>query len=449
MQIERILVVEDDEENSQLLVQLLTEAGFVCKAAVSLASARLALASDGFDLVLSDIHLADGTGLDLLEEISKAKAPPSVVMMSGQATLETAIQAMRLGASDYLLKPISASQLEVALKRLETLKRLTAENAYLRQAEAVPSKMIGRSKAIQDVLRLIQQVAPTSATVLIEGESGTGKEVTARAIVAASPRAHAPFVAINCAALPENLIESELFGHERGAFTGALTKRAGRFELAEGGTLLLDEISEMPLHLQAKLLRVLQEHEVERVGGSRPFKVDVRVLAATNRDLKRLIQEGKFREDLFYRLNVVTIRLCPLRERREDIPLLIAEFLKSASKRHGKKHFVIPETAMTHLVAIRWPGNIRELQNAVERAVILSEDNRSLSLESFGIAPNTILEVSPDGESTDLSLEFVERRAIEAAMAKTGGNRTQACKILGISQPTLRAKLSAHLIAPL
>ncbi len=447
MHIERILVLEDSPEVANLVTEVLLHLHYTVRNASTIQEARSILQSSTIDLVLADVRLPDGDGIEFLREIQAEKDPPMFIMMSGYGTIETATESMRLGALDFLVKPFRPEQLEVALKRSENWKRLAAENTYWRSqaSEHRPQwSLIGKSAAMLEVQRLIRQIGPTNATVLISGESGTGKEVVARSLFEESPRFNRPFIKLNCAAIPENLIESELFGHEKGAFTGAVNKRLGRFELADGGTLLLDEISDLPLLLQVKLLRVLQEREFERVGGSQTLSVDVRILAATNRDLKAAVTKGKFREDLFYRLNVVPIHLPPLRQRPEDVPLLLAHYLKHFAIRHGKPEPVVAPEALEAIQNAPWPGNIRELQNATERAVILAEPGKALTHMDFGLVEQqNSIQKSWTAES-ELSIDLMERRTIKAALERTQGNKTRAAKLLGISIRALQYKLQAY-----
>lgn len=444
MHIEQILVLEDNKEILQSIKEVLLKLGYMCDSAENLHQAREILQTKDYDLVLADIHLPDGTGIDLLKEHHSIKEFPLFIMMSENATVESAIEAMRLGAANHLIKPFHADQLEIAIKQLEALKRLTTEANYFRnRSKELPDlPLVGKGSVMQDLRRLIQQVGATDAVVLIQGESGTGKELVARSLVAASPRSNKPYIKLNCAAIPENLIESELFGHEKGAFTGAAFKRIGRFETADGGTLMLDEISEIPLPLQAKLLRVMQEREFERVGGNRPIHVDVRILATTNRDLNTAVKEGNFREDLFYRLNVVPIHVPPLRDREGDIDLVLDHFLEYFAKHHSK---AIPQISSEAREAIRhapWPGNVRELQNSVERAVILASPTHRLQAADFGLVSQIPISPIDLMAQEDYSLQNMEKLLIERALKKTKDNITQAAKLLGISLRTLHYKLS-------
>jgi DNA-binding NtrC family response regulator len=363
---------------------------------------------------------------------------------------------MKNGAFDYLIKPFSTDQIEFTIRKAQEFNQLLKVNTLLSQeSDDGESELIGRSPAMENLRSLIRKVARTQATVLIQGESGTGKELVARAFYRESPRANAPFIKVNCAAIPENLIESEFFGHERGAFTGALTKREGRFELAHGGTILLDEISEISPAVQAKLLRVLQERELERVGGNRTIKVDVRVIATTNRDLAQSVEKKEFRQDLFFRLNVVPVFVAPLRERREDIQVLASEFMRRLSRKHGVHIKGFTDTAMQVLTNHSWPGNVRELQNVVERAVIMCNDNGILEPEHLGltVSPITGAAISagslatPGGAGSNgefPTLAELEKHHIFAALDRCKGNRTHAAKMLDVSIRTLRNKLHEY-----
>ncbi|MDD2707710.1 MAG: sigma-54 dependent transcriptional regulator [Verrucomicrobiae bacterium] len=443
MHIERVLIVEDNEEAAGFAGDVLRDLGCKTETVQTLKKAREMLVAGQYDLVLLDVRLPDGDGIELLREFGGGGVTATFMVTSGDAAVEVAVNAMRLGAVDYLIKPFTPDQLEIAVKRADSWDRLREENAYLRgDAEDAP-EMIGASPAMQQVRHLIRQVCSTQATVLIYGESGTGKELVAKAIQAASPRRQQPYIRLNCAAIPANLMESELFGHEKGAFTGAVCKRHGRFEMADGGTLLLDEISEIPLALQAKLLRVLQEREFERVGGSHTVKVDVRVLATTNRQLKEAVNQGTFREDLFYRLNVVPIHVPPLRERSGDIDLLVDFFLRLFAARHGKPVPALAKETRVSLQNALWPGNVRELQNSVERAVILAAPGRELTAGDFGLTDQSA-QAKPAGVDAgeDLSLDQMEKVFIEKALKRTGGNVTQAARLLGISVRALHYKLA-------
>ncbi|SPE62321.1 Transcriptional regulatory protein FlbD (fragment) [Verrucomicrobia bacterium] len=370
---------------------------------------------------------------------------------------------MRNGAFDYLIKPFSLNQIDVLLKKADEFTHLLRVNQFLSKDGGEDTRqLLGRSEAMEEVRRLVRQVARTQATVLIQGESGTGKELVARALHFESPRASAPLIRVNCAAVPENLIESEFFGHEKGAFTGALNKREGRFELAHGGTILLDEISEVSTAVQAKLLRVLQEREFERVGGSRTIKVDVRVLATTNRRLEQNVERKEFREDLFFRLNVVPIHLPPLREHREDILFLAEKFLVLAARKHGCAAHHISEDCAAVLMHHAWPGNVRELQNVIERAVILAGESRCIEpphlcltgvqgAQALSCETSRVSFLAPEASAKPNSfptLQEVEKRHILAALELCGNNRTQSAKRLGISVRTLRNKLNDYRIAP-
>jgi DNA-binding NtrC family response regulator len=378
--------------------------------------------------------------------------------MTGFSSVESAVECMKNGAFDYLIKPFSTDQIEFTLRKAQEFNQLLQVNTLLSQeSDDGDHELLGSSPAMENLRLLIRKVARTQATVLIQGESGTGKELVARALYRESPRAHAPFIKVNCAAIPENLIESEFFGHERGAFTGALTKREGRFELAHGGTILLDEISEISPAVQGKLLRVLQERELERVGGNRTIKVDVRVIATTNRNLEQSVERKEFRQDLFFRLNVIPISVPPLRERREDIPLLAMDFMRRLGRKHGVPVKGFTNAALHGLNEHSWPGNVRELQNVVERAVILCGESGMLEPAHLGLSGvllgatsatvATIFAASADkaGAFTDFAtLAELEKEHIFAALDRCQGNRTRAARILDVSIRTLRNKLHEY-----
>jgi DNA-binding NtrC family response regulator len=447
--LERILVLDDDAGVRALMADLLREMGYQALVVATIHQARSLLKAENFDLILSDVRLADGNGLEFLQEVRKQQPRLHMVVMTGFGSLDSAVEAIRLGVFDYLVKPIDASRLQVTLDRIQQFLQMESENTYLRQEarqDLTPGIEWGHSPAMMRVRELIEKISTTDATVLIQGESGTGKEVVARKLHERSARTAHPFVRVNCAAIPPTLLESEFFGHEKGAFTGAVQRREGRFETAHQGTLLLDEISEIPPDLQVKLLRVLQEREFERVGGNKTIKVDVRVLATTNRALKEEVKAGRFREDLYYRLNVVPIELPPLRERGSDVILLAEHFLAIFTRKHGKPPMKLNEAIRARLCAYPWPGNVRELQNAVERAVILAPPDGGLKADDFPAVPSA--SASGDGgmlvSGGLMTLAELEKRAIVEALRRTGGNRTHAANALGISLRTLRNKLAAY-----
>jgi len=462
MPIEKIVVLEDDLIVRKNLEQQLRQRRFDVASAGTIAAAQELLAKDSFDLIFVDVRLPDGDGTDLLRELQSRPQHPLVVIITGFGSVESAVECMRNGAFDYLIKPFSADQLEVTLKKAESFTQLLRVNQYLSHEEDEESgyDLLGRSEVMDSLRQLIRKVARTQATVLIQGESGTGKELVARALYRQSPRAQAPFIRVNCAAIPENLIESEFFGHERGAFTGALTKREGRFELAHGGTILLDEISEISPQVQAKLLRVLQERELERVGGNRTLKVDVRVIATTNRRLEESVERKEFRQDLFFRLNVVPILVPPLRDRKGDLPELADQFMHRSARKHGVRIRGMSDPCLAALKAHDWPGNVRELQNVIERAIILCGDTGLLEPEHLGFVPRSLTPAStpPDGAPPAatapvptapapqeiLPLAELEKRQIFTTLDHTKGNRTHAAKLLGISIRTLRNKLNEY-----
>lgn len=458
MHIQRILIAEDDPLLSRFIENHLKRRGHMVTSVDCIGDARGALNQGSFDLIISDIRFPDGDGVEFLRSLRKENNSVMHITMTGYGSISSAVESMRLGSSDYLIKPFTTEQLDVAIERLESWKKLASENDYLRREEEKQKgsqQLLGASDTMNKVRALIERVAPTNATVLIQGESGTGKECIARAIWMASPRKDTSFIKFNCAAVPENLIESELFGHEKGAFTGAINRRDGRFQLADGGTLLLDEISEIPISLQAKLLRVLQESEFERVGSNKTVKVDVRILATTNRNLKKAVEEGQFREDLFYRLNVFPLFIPPLRERKEDIELFLNHYLHFYATQQGKPRPEVDHDCLVQLKQNMWKGNIRELQNAAARAVILSEPNRKLMTEDFGIVTlQPTIQTQKESESLPVqhdngvvSLELMEKRMIELALAQTQGNKTHAARALGISVRTLRNKLHEYRMA--
>ncbi|MBA2566029.1 MAG: sigma-54-dependent Fis family transcriptional regulator [Gemmatimonadetes bacterium] len=454
-----ILIVEDNATLRDGLTQLLRTRGHAVEAAHSVAAARALLAAGTFDLVVSDYRLEDGTGIDLLTRIKQSglAGEPDFIMITGYGTIDIAVESMRLGAWDFLTKPLDSDAFRMKVeKALEVRathgenRRLDAENAYLRgEVEERFGDIVGRSPQMQAIFGQIQKIAPTHSSVLLTGESGTGKELVARAIHRQSPRAGGPFIRVNCSALAETLLESELFGHERGAFTGAVRERRGRFELAHGGTLFLDEVADIPPSVQIKLLRVLQEKELERVGGERTIRVDVRILSATNRDLAAAVESGGFREDLFYRLHIVPLRIPPLREREGDIELLVRHFIRAISKETGKRITGITDEALAHLRSYPWPGNVRELENAIERAIVLC-DGEQLGPGEFpmGDAPGLAPQSLAGNGSLDGVLAQTERRLIQEALDKAGGVKTRTAEILGIKTSALYYKLEKYGLLP-
>lgn len=456
-----ILCVDDEPSTGVVLEHHLTKIGHRPLLAASVEEAQKVIARTPVDLIIADYRMPKATGLDLLSLLEKEGYQVPVIIMTGYSSIEHAVISIKSGAIDYLTKPIRPETLEIAVTQALEVMRLRRENEqFRREINKFRStrSLIGESQPFRRVMETIATVAPTKATVLLEGESGTGKELFARAVHDQSPRHDAPFISINCAAMPEGLVESALFGHEKGAFTGATMRAAGAFERAHGGTLLMDEISEMRLDLQSKLLRVIQEHEFERVGGHQAIRVDVRIIATTNRDLKAEADAGRFRTDLFYRLNVVPIKTPPLRDRKEDLPVLVQHFARRAAEEIGVSVTGVAPETIDLLLRHSWPGNVRELANAVERAVILSRGG-VLRPEAFQgileavisrptvppIAPSTaeggpapVAEAAP----APFNLDELERQAIGRALVATGGNRTRAAKLLGISERTLRNKLN-------
>jgi len=464
------MVVDDEPIIRKSFEELLRPKRYSITSVGSLSDAERLLKKDHFDLLFLDVKLPDGEGTDLLERLMKMPERPMTIMMSGYGTVESAVNCMRQGAFDYLLKPFSLNQIEVLVQKAESYGQVLRLNRFLNEQLTDSSDLIGDSEAMGSLKKMLRKVAPTDATVLIQGENGTGKELIAREIYHASNRKQGPFIKVNCAAISETLIESEFFGHEKGSFTGATERREGRFELANGGTLLLDEVSEITPRLQAKLLRVLQEQEFERVGGVKTIKVDVRVLATTNRDLKKAVEKGDFREDLYYRLHVFPVYVPPLRERVGDIERLANHFLQRLARRHGLEIPGYSQAAMDRLLQHPWPGNVRELQNLVERAVILTESGTPVQSSALGLpplggvpAPVAPLESLAGGSGAMVSaplvetaapvsgnvmrpLHEVEKEHILRVLAALKDNRTQAANILEISIRTLRNKLNEYKI---
>jgi DNA-binding NtrC family response regulator len=442
-----ILVVDDEPVQREMIGGFLKKQGFEVIAADSAERALELFRQDAFDLVLTDQKMAEMSGLELLQAVHTINAETPVILITAFGTIEAAVAALKQGAIDYLTKPLNLDELLYRIRQVSDRYRIINENRELREALQDRHRIegiIGESGSMLEVLSIVRRVAPSEATVLIRGESGTGKELIAKAIHFGSPRARGPLVKVNCAALPEALLESELFGHEKGAFTGALTSRQGRFELANGGTIFLDEIGDLPLHLQAKLLRVLQEREFEKVGSSRPVRVNVRIMAASHRPLEDLIKAGQLREDLYYRLNVVTICIPPLRERRSDVALLLDHFLRQYAEKNGKTIRGLTPEGRDILLRYDYPGNVRELENIIERAVVLTRDD----VIGSGDLPLTVqeLEVADGDRETNLTVavEALERRMIRDALARSDGIQTRAAELLGMGERALRYKLTKY-----
>jgi two-component system response regulator AtoC len=449
-----LLIVDDEENMRHMLSAMLSKSGYRIETAVDGEDGLAKLQSRHFDYVLCDIKMPKVDGMAFLEKAGSRIATTTVIMMSAYGTIDSALEAMKRGAYDFISKPFKTDEVYLALKKAEERESLRRENLRLREkiqqisADQRFGTMVGTSRAMQDVFAIGRKAAQYDTTVLITGESGTGKELVARGIHHASPRAGGPLVPVNCGGIPENLLESELFGYVRGAFTGADRNKKGLFQEAHGGTLFLDEIGELPKNLQVKLLRVLQESEVRPVGGSRDEKIDIRVIAATSRDLAEEAAGGRFREDLFYRLNVLEIKLPPLRERTEDIPLLCAHFLAHFKEQFNKDIQGISPGAMTLLLGHHWPGNVRELVNTIERAVVLA-DKRILLPENlpteWGIKRDSRrIDDFFEGFSLKKAQRIMEKRLIQRALESTGGNRTHASKLLEISHPSLLSKIKAY-----
>src|SRR5258705_4545216 len=442
-----ILVVDDEPVQREMIGGFLKKQGFEVIAADSAERALELFRQDAFDLVLTDQKMADMSGLELLQAVNTITAKTPFILIAAFGTIEAAVTALKYGVIDYLTKPLNLDELLYRIRQVSDRYRIINENRELREALQDRHRIegiIGESGPMLEVLSIVRRVAPSEATVLIRGESGTGKELIAKAIHFGSPRARGPLVKVNCAALPEALLESELFGHEKGAFTGALSSRQGRFELANGGTIFLDEIGDLPLHLQAKLLPVLQEREFEKVGSSRPVRVNVRIMAASHRPLESLITTGQLREDLYYRLNVVTIFIPPLRERRSDVALLVDHFLRQYAEKNGKTIRGLTPEGRDILLRYDYPGNVRELENIIERAVVLTRDD----VIGSGDLPLTVqeLEVADGDRETNLTVavEALERRMIRDALARSDGIQTRAAELLGMGERALRYKLTKY-----
>ncbi len=439
----RILVVDDEEIVRESLGGWLEKDGFFVSPAPDGKTAVERLKAEPWDVLLLDLKMPGMDGLQVLEEAKKLRPEAAAVIMTAYATVDTAVAAMKMGAFDYLVKPFDPEELSLMMQKIVTQQHLVRENAELRRAlkkEWRFRDLVSKSPAMHKVFELAQVAAKSSSTILVLGESGSGKEVLARAIHAESPRAEGPFVAVSCAALTESLLESELFGHEKGAFTGAVARRKGKFEAASGGTLFLDEVGDISPKLQLDLLRVLEERKFQRVGGTDPIEVDVRIVAATNRDLRKAVQEGSFREDLFYRLNVIPVVMPPLRDRKEDIPLLVEHFLERLSVEMKRKLDGVSPDAMAALMVHSWPGNVRELRNILERGAVVAKGN-VIQLPDLGLAAQA---ASEPGSRDPATLEEVERRHIAEVLTHTGGNVSQAARVLGIDRVTLYNKMRKY-----
>ena len=439
-----ILVTEDDARTRESLSRVMTRAGYRTLTAADGAEALVLLERETVDVVLTDLKMPGIDGISLLERL-RARSPETIVIiLTAFGTVDLAVEAMKKGAYDFLTKPINLDKLDLLLQHAFEARRLVRENRELKlrlRETAGLKHLLGQSAAMQRLREIVQQVAATDAAALILGETGTGKELVAHGIHYGSARADRPFVKVSCAALPEGLLESELFGHERGAFTGARERRKGRFELAHGGTLFLDEVGDMSPPTQAKLLRVLQEQEFERVGGSETVRVDVRLIAATNRDLEGLVAEGTFREDLYYRLNVVSIHVPSLRERAEDIPALTAHFLRMSADRWGKPVPEVTADALALLCRYSWPGNVRELQHVAESMLVFSKGGPITAADLPAAIRGGERNVEPGERGANASLRELERQAIARTLVATGGNKRKASEILGIGLKTLYRKI--------
>jgi two-component system, NtrC family, response regulator AtoC len=452
--IKRLLIIDDEENMRHMLTAMLKKFDYHVETAADGQQGLLLMDKTEFDFILCDIKMPNMDGMTFLEETSKRKCETTIIMMSAYGSIETAIAAMKNGAYDYISKPFKADEVQMALKKAEERERLKRENRLLRERISHIEEnyrfrnMIGKSRIMKDVFKLVEKVAQYNTTVLISGESGTGKELIAKGIHLAGNRSEQNLVSVNCGGIPENLLESEFFGYKKGAFTGADRDKNGLFQEAHKGTIFLDEIGELPLPLQVKLLRVLQESEIRPVGSTQSVRVDVRVIAATQKDLEDEVAKGRFREDLFYRLNVLRIQLPPLRDRLEDVPLLMDHFINRFNKRLGKTIRSVSPAAIAYLLAYHWPGNIRELENIIERAVVLSDDDQ--------ILPELLPPVLTDkpepayAEEVDriYSLKYaqklLEKKMITRALKETRGNRTRASKLLEISHPSLLSKMKTY-----
>ena len=444
MALYRILVVDDEEAQRQQLAGFLEKQGFSVKSAESGKDALVLCQESHFEVALLDLKMPGMDGIEFLKILKELNPEIQVIMMTAHGTVETAVEAMRMGAYHYVNKPINLDELKLNISKALEKYHLLQENKYLKdelESKFKDLQIIGNSHVIKEVLSTVSRVAKTKSTVLIRGESGTGKEMVARAIHALSDRGDKRFVAVSCAALPETLFEAELFGHEKGAFTGAIKRKEGRFELADGGTLFLDEVGDIPLETQVKLLRVLESQEFERLGGKETLKVDVRIISATNQDLENSIKEKRFREDLYYRLNVISILIPPLRERKEDILILADHFIQKANQKCGKKIKGITPEVKDIILSYDWPGNVRELENVIERGVVLSRTDviDKSELPYLGLAKSK--DITP---STKLSLREMEKSHILDTLIASDWNLNKSAEILGIHRNTLRLKMREY-----
>jgi len=458
MQKPRILVIDDEEDMLENYARILSRMGYECLTQKNGSIAIDMIDSYGPDVILSDLRMPDMEGLDILDRLKKIHPDIPFIIVTAYGDIPTAVESVKRGAFDFITKPFSSEQLKITLERALKYKGLTDENRKLKEqlGSCFNLEIIGKSHVIREVIEVVNRVAITDANILLTGESGTGKEMVARIIHSKSPRSKGPFIPVDCAALPENLLESELFGYEKGAFTGAHTMRKGLIESANEGTLFLDEIGEMPLGLQAKLLRTLQDRMVRRLGSNRFTPVDIRIIAATNRDLKKAVQEGIFRNDLYYRLNVIHINIPPLRERREDIPLLVLHFLKKFNNLHKKKVISISPEAMSVIEDYPWPGNVRELQNVIERAVIMSDSERIelkdlpnglivRDVESSGFQVlNPTVNSIPYKEAKEIWLATFEKNYLLSLFENTSFNISRAAEIAGINRKTIHRLIKRY-----
>jgi two-component system response regulator HydG len=445
----RVLIIDDEELHAEAVAESLARVGYDCVIATSGRAGAEKIERDDFDVVLTDLRMEDMDGLALLRKAKQEQPDAEVVLITGHGDVKTAVQAIKEGAANYLTKPVDMGELRAIVDKAAERLRLARANRELQRQLNEKfgfEGVVGNSPKMHEIIAKLRDIAPTSATVLIQGETGTGKELVAKAIHTNSPRKNKPFVAMNCTALNENLLEDELFGHEPGSFTGAERLRKGRFEHANGGTLFLDEVGDMPATLQAKLLRVLENKEVYRIGSNEAIKVNVRLLSASNRDLEEAVAAGKFRQDLFYRLKVVTVKLPPLRDRREDIPLLTAHFIKEFNDLHGKKAKGVSEAVRRAMASYDWPGNVRELRNIIESMVVQDHDG-ILDLDDLPEGDNLSRMLTPGNHAAGPSgllgqpLSEVERYYIEQALELSGGNREEAARMLGIGERTLYRKI--------